>query len=421
MLLRLLVLVCLFASAAHAEDVRVPAERGALRAAVAGASPGDVLILSPGRHDGPVTLSKPVTLDGRGVATVDAGGEGSVITVTGEDITVRGLAIVGSGSDHEGIDSGVQLTKTARRAVIEGNRILGNLYGVDIHGADDSIVRGNLIEGRKDRRMNDRGNGVYVWNAPGARVIGNDIRWGRDGIFVNTSHSNAFVGNRFRDLRFAVHYMYANRSEVRGNLSIGNHLGYAVMYSKGVRIIDNVSVNDAEHGVMLNYTNGSEVRGNLVRDGATKCLFIYNAHKNEITGNRFERCGIGVHFTAGSERNAISGNAFVGNRTQVKYVGTTWVDWSAEGTGNYWSDFAGYDLDADGIADAPYRPNDSMDHILWTQPAAKLLLGAPAVQLVKWAQSAFPALLPGGVVDRAPLMQPVEISVPDWEMKHDGS
>jgi len=421
MLLRVLILVGLIASAAHAGEVRVPAADGALKAAVAGASPGDVLILSPGRHDGPVTLSRSITLDGRGKATVDAGGAGSVITVTGADITVRGLTIVGSGSDHEGIDSGVQLTKTARRALVEHNRILGNLYGVDIHGADDSIVRGNLIEGRTDRRMNDRGNGVYVWNAPGARVEGNDIRWGRDGIFVNTSHSNSFVGNRFRDLRFAVHYMYANRSEVRGNLSVGNHLGYAVMYSKDVKIIDNVSVNDAEHGVMLNYTNGSEVRGNLVLSGATKCLFIYNAHKNEIAGNRFERCGIGVHFTAGSERNAITGNAFVGNRTQVKYVGTTWVDWSAEDIGNYWSDFAGYDLDGDGIADAPYRPNDSMDHILWTQPAAKLLLGAPAVQLVKWAQSAFPALLPGGVVDRAPLMQPVEISIPDWEMKHDGS
>ena len=421
MLLRVLILVGLIASAAHAGEVRVPAADGALKAAVAGASPGDVLILSPGRHDGPVTLSRSITLDGRGKASVDAGGAGSVITVTGADITVRGLTIVGSGSDHEGIDSGVQLTKTARRALVEHNRILGNLYGVDIHGADDSIVRGNLIEGRTDRRMNDRGNGVYVWNAPGARVEGNDIRWGRDGIFVNTSHSNSFVGNRFRDLRFAVHYMYANRSEVRGNLSVGNHLGYAVMYSKDVKIIDNVSVNDAEHGVMLNYTNGSEVRGNLVLSGATKCLFIYNAHKNEIAGNRFERCGIGVHFTAGSERNAITGNAFVGNRTQVKYVGTTWVDWSAEDIGNYWSDFAGYDLDGDGIADAPYRPNDSMDHILWTQPAAKLLLGAPAVQLVKWAQSAFPALLPGGVVDRAPLMQPVEISIPDWEMKHDGS
>jgi nitrous oxidase accessory protein len=47
-----------------------------------------------------------------------------------------------------------------------------------------------------------------------------------------------------------------------------------------------------------------------------------------------------------------------------------------------------------------------MDQILWTQPSAKLLLGSPAVQLIRWAQKEFPALLPGGVVDDKPLMTP---------------
>jgi nitrous oxidase accessory protein len=262
--------------------------------------------------------------------------------------------------------------------------------------------------------MNARGNGVYVWNAPGAVVESNDIHWGRDGIFANTSSRDVFRDNRFRDLRFAVHYMYVNDSEVSGNISLGNHLGYAVMYSKRVTITGNASIGDREHGIMLNYTNESIVADNLVRDGATKCVFIYNAHKNRLTGNRFEGCETGVHFTAGSERNVIAGNAFVANRTQVKYVGSRWVDWSDAGRGNYWSDHAAFDLNGDGLADAPYRPNDAMDHVLWSHPAAKLLLGSPAVQLVRWAQAAFPALLPGGVVDPHPLMRPVA-PAPEWK------
>ena len=40
--------------------------------------------------------------------------------------------------------------------------------------------------------------------------------------------------NLFRDLRFAVHYMYTNDSEVSGNISIGNHLGFAIMFSDRV-------------------------------------------------------------------------------------------------------------------------------------------------------------------------------------------
>ena len=405
---------------AAAETVDVPAGGGALASAIEAAEAGDTLRLRPGVHAGGHEIAKPLVIHCHDGAEIDGGGQGSVLTVTAEKVEIRGCLIRGSGDSHQEIDSGVRLLKGADGARVVDNHVVGNLYGVDIHGARDAVVQGNVIEGRQDHRMNDRGNGVYVWNAPGAEVIGNDIRWGRDGIFVNTSHSNRFSGNRFRDLRFAVHYMYANMSEVSGNLSIGNHLGYAVMYSKRVKVLDNVSIGDAQHGIMLNYTNSSEVKGNLVLDGKEKCLFIYNAHKNEITGNRFENCPIGVHFTAGSERNDIHGNAFIGSRTQVKYVGSKWLDWSHEGTGNYWSDFAAYDLDGNGRADMPYRPNDSMDHVLWSQPAAKLLLGSPAVQLVKWAQSAFPALLPGGVVDTAPLMRPVEIETPQWDRRNAG-
>lgn len=410
--LGLFLALLLWPLASAAGEWDVPAELGALSKILTQAEDGDVLKLAPGRHSGAVVIDRAITLDGNGEAVIDGLGEGSVITVTVPGVTVRGLVIEGSGSSHQTIDSGVTLGKKATGSVVENNRLLGNLYGVNIHGAKDSLVANNIIEGRQDHRVNDRGNGVYVWNAPGARVEGNDVRWGRDGIFVNTSKKNSFKNNRFRDLRFAVHYMHANDSEVIGNISIGNDLGYAVMFSKRVRIIGNISIGDAEHGIMLNYANSSEVRGNLVRDGGNRCAFLYNAHKNRISGNRFERCVTGIHFTAGSERNEITGNAFVGNRTQVKYVGSRWIDWSAGGLGNYWSDFAAYDINGDGIADTPYRPNDRMDHILWTQPAAKLLLGTPAVQLVRWSQSAFPALLPGGVYDSRPMMQPVEIAVP---------
>ena len=135
-------------------------------------------------------------------------------------------------------------------------------------------------------------------------------------------------------------------------------------------------------------------------------MFIYNSTKNIFRGNWFEGCQIGIQFTAGSERNAISGNAFLGNRNQVKYVGTRFQEWSDHGRGNYWSDNPAFDLDGDGVADQPYRPNDLIDQVVWTYPLAKLLLNSPAVQTVRFAQARFPALLPGGVVDSAPLMAP---------------
>ena len=392
----------LLTGSATAADIRVEPGPDALVRAVERAQPGDRLLLSGGAYRGGIVLTKPIQIDGQGNTEVTGTGIGSVITIDAPDVVIEGLRLTGSGASHETIDSGVQLTRNATRAVVRNSHIEGNLYGVDIHGARDALVEGNTIIGGDDRLMSRRGNGVYVWNAPGATVSGNTIRQGRDGIFVNTSRRNTFTDNRFEGLRFAIHYMNADDSEVSGNISIGNHLGYAIMFSKRVTLRDNISLDDRDHGIMLNYANNAVIEGNAVVGGGEKCLFVYNANKNLIRGNRIEGCEIGIHFTGGSAKNEITGNAFVGNRTQIKFVSTRDHVWS----GNYWSDHAAYDVNGDGIADQAFRPNDAMDQVLWTQPSAKLLLGSPAVQLVRWAQSEFPALMPGGIVDDRPLMKP---------------
>ena len=377
-----------------------------LQQAIAAAAPGDVLRLSAGTHQGPITIDKPLTLLGDQGAIVEGNGHGSVITIGAPDTRIEGLLIRGSGTDLPAMDSAILAHQAASRAAVIGNRFENNLFGVYLHGAADSIVRDNEIVGRRDLRMAEAGNGVSIWNAPGARVVHNNIRYGRDGIFVNTSRQNVFRDNWFRDLRFAIHYMYTNDSQIIGNHSERNHVAWAIMYSSRLRIRDNVSIGDRDHGLMLNYANESDISGNVVKDGGEKCLFLYNANKNEIRGNRFENCPIGIHFTAGSERNVISGNAFIGNRNQVKYVGTRYLDWAERGRGNYWSDNPAFDLDGDGIADRPYRPNGIMDQLLWMYPQAKMLANSPTVDLIRWAQARFPAIQPGGVVDSAPLMQP---------------
>ena len=394
----------LWAGPALAADLLVPAEPGALQRQLAAAGPGDSLVLAAGDHQGPVVIERPVTLRGEPGARVLGDGSGHVIVVDAPGAVVRGLGVTGSGLSLASEDSGIFVTKRALGARIEANRLDDNLIGIYLKGARDAQVIGNEITGRQDLRMNERGNGIHIWNAPGARVEDNRVRFGRDGIFVTTSKNNAFIGNRLSDLRFAVHYMYTNASILSGNISRGNHVGFALMYSNRLAVSGNRSEGDRDHGFLLNYANNARFEDNAVTGGSEKCLFIYNANKNQLRRNRFEGCGIGIHFTAGSERNVIAGNAFIGNRNQVKYVGTRDLEWSREGRGNFWSDNLAYDLDGDGLGDQPYRPNDLVDQIVWRHPLAKLLLNSPAAQVLRWAQSAFPALYPGGVRDSHPLM-----------------
>lgn len=409
MMPRLAVLLLLTGMPAAAATIEVPP--GDLAAAVAAAAAGDVLRLEPGQHTGPVVIDKRLSLEGHPGAVVDGGGKGRTIQVSAADVAIRGLDITGSGLDLEAMDAGIFLDKAAERAVVEHNRVRDNLVGVYVWGAKDARVEGNTIIGRQDLRVNERGNGISLWNAPGSQILDNDISHGRDGIFVATSNRNRFVGNRFEHVRFGVHYMYCNNSEVSRNTSLGNYVGFALMYSTGLTVAGNVSRGDRDHGLLLNYANGSEVSGNRV-EGGEKCVFIYNANRNHIASNVFQGCAIGIHFTAGSEKNRLSGNSFIGNEVQVKYVGSRDVVWADAGRGNYWSDNPAFDLDGDGIADVAYRPNDVVDRVVWAVPLAKLLLNSPAVQVVRWSQAQFPGLMPGGVVDPFPLMRPPLLEAP---------
>jgi nitrous oxidase accessory protein len=431
-----------FAVPAWAAQLAVRPDVNDLQAILDRAADGDEVHLAAGTYRSSLRIEHRVTLAGDIGAIVVGSGHGNVITVSAPGAVVRGLEVRGSGLSLETMDSGIFVEQSATGAVVEGNHIEGNLFGVYLHGAPDAVARHNVIVGLRQARMGQIGNGITVWNAPGGKVIDNDFQFGRDGIFAISSRNNVISGNRFRNLRFGVHFMYTNDTEITNNSSNGNIIGYALMFSNRLVVRDNVSDHDRDRGILFNAANGSENTGNTVigglqpaerwatsnnrapeegvpqpdagtsaplkgdRLGPEKCVFIYNTNKSRFENNWFEGCEIGVHFTAGSERNDITGNAFVNNASQVKYVGTRHLDWSKNGRGNYWSGNPAFDLNGDGIADTAYRPNDLVDRVLWTAPAAKVLINSPAVQVIRWAQAQFPALLPGGVVDSHPLMSP---------------
>lgn len=389
---------------AGAEEIRVSDRPEALAVAIENAQPGDILRLAPIHYAGPIVVDRRLSIVGQEGSAIIGPGTGTVVSIVASDVRIEGLEIRGSGKILSELDSGIAVAEGTERVAIIDNELIGNLIGVDVQGGREALVSGNTIQGRTDLHRSERGAGIYVWNAPGLIAENNVISGGSDGIFITSANGAEYRGNKFHDVRFAIHSMYSNGLTVVGNHSVGNELGFAFMYSHHVTVEENISEDDRTHGFFLNFVNYSSLVANEVRAGGEKCLFVYNANKNDVSSNRFEGCDIGIHFTAGSEGNEIVGNAFVGNRNQVKYVGSRWVEWSVDGIGNHWSDQVSFDIDGNGIADSPYRPNDLVDRIAWSQPMSKLLMGSPAVQLIRWSQSRFPGLMPGGVIDSHPLM-----------------
>lgn len=402
-----LIIICI-AFSCHitlAEEILVP-KGSDIQLYIDHASQGDVLKLEDGVYPGNLLINKSLSLTGSHQAQIVGEKKGHTIKVDANDVVIQNISVLSSGLDLSTQDSGIFINQNRENVQVIDNHLEDNLIGVNLWGSLNSLVKGNRIIGQKFHRVNDRGNGVQVWNSPGSIVIKNHISYGRDGVFTNTSKNNTFSYNHFDHLRYSIHYMYTTNSEVSHNYSKNNKIGYALMFSSGLKVFNNISINDKERGIFSNFMNDSVLTDNIVIGPCKKALMIYNSNYNNMQNNHFELCDIGVHYTAGSQDNSFKNNSFIENHTQVKYVGTKVLEWSMAGVGNYWSDHAAFDLNTDGIADAVYRPNSISDQILWKNSNTKVLLNSPAIQLLKWSQSHFPALLPGGAKDSFPLLKP---------------
>lgn len=362
-------------------------------------------------------------------AVLDAEGHGNGLTIAATKVRVSDCTLRNWGKDLTAMDAGVFIEKGATGTTLRNNQLSGPGFGVWVDGTAKVTISGNRIRGDTSLRSQDRGNGIHLYAVTGARVTGNQVRETRDGIYIDTSNGNRLEGNVLEDLRYGIHYMFSHDNKVVGNITRRTRTGYALMQSRALWVEGNCSEEDQNYGILMNYITYSTLRGNRihgVRRGATgdamisgaegKALFVYNSLYNDITDNRFEQSTLGIHLTAGSEDNQLSGNRFIGNQQQVKYVATRTQEWSRQGRGNYWSDYLGWDRDGDGIGDVPYQPNDDLDRLLWLYPQARLLMSSPSVSLLRWAQSAFPVTRSPGVRDSHPLMTVGETAV---EICHD--
>jgi nitrous oxidase accessory protein NosD len=82
-------------------------------------------------------------------------------------------------------------------------------------------------------------------------------------------------------------------------------------------------------------------------------------------------------------------------------------------TGNYWSENAPYDLDADGVSDAPYSPVGTFAFLSKQYPDLSVLAKSPAVAALAVAEQVLPALRPSEAVDRHPLVTPPRLASHD--------
>lgn len=379
------------------------------------AGDGDQVVLAAGQYNGGIIINKAVRLSGEEGAVIDAGGQHDGVRIKVPGAVVENLKIVNFGDDLTAQNAGIYAEKQATDLILQNNHIAGDGFGIYLDKTRDIKVLNNRVTGNDKLRSPDRGNGIHLTVVQNVEVRGNTVSKTRDGLYILTSTNNILAENTMFDLRYGIHYMYSHTNEVVDNTVYRTRVGYALMSSRNLTVKNNKTTDTEDYGFLLNFITYSNISGNHVEGVWTKpelqvqgregkALFVYNSLYNTIYNNLFAKAQIGIHLTAGSENNKIYGNRFVANPIQVKYVATREQEWSVDNTGNYWSNYLGWDMDSNGRGDVAFEPNDGIDKLLWEYPEAKVLMDSPAVLVLRWVQRQFPVLKPPGVKDSHPLM-----------------
>ncbi len=346
----------------------------------------------PGHYSGSVVIDKPISIDGSGKVTLDAGGKGSVIVVKSDGVTLQGLRLINSGESHNDIDAGVQVRGNFN--VIKDNIIENSLFGIDLQQSDHNIVRRNQISSR-DLPLGQRGDAVRLWYSFHNKITDNDIRDSRDTV-VWYSANNVIARNTARDSRYSLHFMYSRYNLVEENRYFNNTVGIFLMYSDEVIIRSNKIAHAAGPtgvGIGFKETSGVRVSNNEILYCATGLYIDVSPFQPDTTnlfeGNLIAYNGTGIRFLNDWTGNELIDNRFADNLSQVVVSGGNTANrnlWR----GNYWSDYQGFDEDRDHVGDSPYELYAYADRLWKDVPYAQFFKGSPVLEVLDFLERLAP-------------------------------
>lgn len=386
-----------------------------LRAALAGAQPGDTIVAPPGVYHGPLTLDKAVILQGEGWPVIEGDGDGDVVVITAPGVTLTGFVIRGSGVSLDREDSGVKVT--AQRAVVENNHVEDALFGIYYANAADGVIRNNVVKG-KDLPISRRGDGLKVWYSANTLIEGNTMADTRDCVIWFSPHT--IVRNNIMEHgRYGLHFMSTDDHLVEHNILRHNSVGIYLMYGNNYTLRNNLILDNrgpSGYGVGLKEVNDVSLEGNrivnnrvgvYVDDAPVRPTAVVTFSRNLLAFNE-----IGVTMLPNVQHNRYANNLFLENNEQISIAGSGELsnnDWAYGGQGNYWSDYNGFDANGDQIGDLPYQPVSLYENLTAAHPELRIFVLSPATNALDLAAKAFPIFQP-----RPLITDPAPLTVPPW-------
>lgn len=393
-----------------------------LHDALESAEDGDTIIVNGGTYPGNYTVDKSVVLIGKNDPVIDGKNKGTIVTVEAPNVVITGFIIQNSGKLLDKEDAGILVTSSNVR--IHDNHLIGVLFGIYLRKADEAVIRNNIVEGKEKLDIPRRGDLFRGWYVKDLRLENNTFTYGRD-VILWFSHNAVIKGNNMSGARYGLHFMYNKNCKILKNILKDNSVGMYMMYSRELVIENNLIANNrgpSGFGIGLKDLDNIELNKNVVADNRVG-IFVDNSPREVDTYIRYNGNVIAYNEAGVEEQTSLlhsyfRGNSFIENYTQTKLSSTQDADndyWS----GNYWSDYNGYDKNMDGTGEIPYKSAELVENLVAEKPNMQVFLYSPAINALNYAAQAFPILQPGyRLVDNSPMTKPaLPVNIPMLKVK----
>lgn len=378
-----------------------------IKEAVALAKPNDTVLVKSGIYNEfNIVIDKPIVLIGEGLPVIDGKDQGEILTIIADGVTVDGFNIKNVGTSYTKDFAAVRVIKS-KDFVIRNLKLEKLFFGIYLEKASEGSVYNNVIKGDAVEEFNS-GNGIQLWYCKNIEVLNNTIEQVRDGIYLEFSDDILIRGNTSsHNVRYGLHFMFSNNDIYENNIFEDNGAGVAVMFSKKIKMLGNTFKKNwgaASFGLLLKEINDSEIIDNKFVEN-TVGINIEGSNRITYKANDFIQNGWALKVRGACYTNAFIDNNFLHNSFDISY-NSKLNDNKFEN--NYWSNYAGYDLNKDGIGDVPYRPVKLFSYIVNRTPETIILLRSLFMDLIDFSEKVSPVFTPDNLLDPAPLMKKIE-------------
>jgi len=368
---------------------------------------GDTIIVHQGIYkETQININKSIYLLGKDYPILDAENKSeNIFFASASNFTIAGFKFKNIGVSYTKEIAAIFVSNSTN-FLLKDNVFQNVFYGFIIQRGKYGVIQNNTITGDAVDEAS-AGNGVHVWKSSNLRIEKNSISGMRDGIYLEFITQSHISKNTCKDnIRYGLHFMFSNFNEYAYNEFKNNGAGVAVMFSKEIKMHHNTfhyNWGTASYGLLLKEINDAEITDNVFKEN-TIGINIDGCNRVKYSNNTFSKNGWALRFTGGCYANSFEYNNFMNNTFDLSY--NSKVNDNVFNA-NYWSDYAGYDLNKNGIGDVPYRPVKLFSYIVNKTPETLILLRTLFVDLINFSEKVSPIFTPDNLVDETPLMKPI--------------